>query len=91
LGLTMGGLTPSINILIKKITPGAITGRVFGVSISAMYLGTFAGSILGGQIAAAVSIRAVFFVTSALLLLNAIWAYLNVYKKIRTIRERDEI
>lgn len=82
LGLTMGGLTPSINILIKKITPGTITGRVFGVSISAMYLGTFSGSILGGQIAAAVSIRAVFFVTSALLLLNAIWAYFNVYKKL---------
>lgn len=82
LGLTMGGLTPSINILIKKITPGAITGRVFGVSISAMYLGTFSGSILGGQIAAAVSIRAVFFVTSALLLFNAVWAYFNVYKKL---------
>lgn len=83
LGLTMGGLNPSVNTLVKKITPGALTGRVFGVTISAMYLGVFFGSTLGGQIAAAYGIRNVFFVTSALLLLNAVWAYFHIYKKLR--------
>jgi MFS family permease len=82
LGLVMGGLNPSINALVKKITPGALTGRVFGVTISAMYLGVFFGSTLGGQIAAAFGIRDVFFVTSALLLLNAVWAYFTIYKKL---------
>jgi MFS family permease len=82
LGLVMGGLNPSINALVKKITPGALTGRVFGVIISAMYLGVFFGSTLGGQIAAAFGIRDVFFVTSALLLLNAVWAYFTIYKKL---------
>jgi DHA1 family multidrug resistance protein-like MFS transporter len=38
---------------------------------------------LGGQIAAAFGIRDVFFVTSALLLLNAVWAYFQIYKKLR--------
>lgn len=83
LGLTMGGLNPSVNTLVKKITPGPLTGRIFGITISAMYLGVFFGSTMGGQIAAAFGIRDVFFVTSALLLLNAVWTYFHVYKKLR--------
>ncbi|WMJ87015.1 multidrug efflux MFS transporter [Anaerocolumna sp. MB42-C2] len=83
LGLTMGGLNPSINILIKKITPGSITGRIFGFTISAGYLGVFGGSVMGGQIAAAFGIRSVFYVTSTLLLLNAVWVYYNVYKRLK--------
>ncbi|MBN7773617.1 multidrug efflux MFS transporter [Clostridium aminobutyricum] len=82
LGLTMGGLNPSVNTLIKKITPGSITGRIFGFTISAGYLGVFGGSVLGGQAAAAFGIRSVFYITSALLLFNAVWVYFNVYKRL---------
>lgn len=60
LGLAAGGLIPSVNILVKKITPDALTGRVFGFNMSAGYLGTFAGSVLGGQVAAWFGIRDVF-------------------------------
>ena len=83
LGLTLGGLNPSVNTLIKKITPGSITGRVFGFTISAGYLGCFGGSVMGGQIASAFGMRSVFYVTSALLLLNAVWVYFNVYKRLK--------
>lgn len=83
LGLTMGGLNPSVNTLVKKITPVELTGRVFGVTMSAMYLGVFFGSTMGGQIAANFGIRNVFYVTSALLLLNAVWAYFHIYKRLR--------
>ncbi len=82
LGLALAGLNPSVNALIKRITPQFLTGRVFGLNISAQYLGVFGGSILGGQIAAYWGIRYVFFVTSSLLLANALWAYLAVYKKL---------
>lgn len=82
LGLAAGGLVPSVNILVKKITPDALTGRVFGLNMSAGYLGTFAGSVLGGQVAAWLEIRDVFFITSALLLINAGWVYFNVYKNL---------
>ncbi len=82
LGLTLGGLNPSVNTLIKKITPNSITGRIFGFTISAGYLGIFGGSVLGGQIAARFGISCIFFVTSGLLLLNALWVYFNVYKKL---------
>lgn len=80
LGLTLGGLNPSINTLVKKITPASITGRIFGFTISAGYLGIFGGSVLGGQVAARFGISYVFFITSALLLLNALWVYSKVYK-----------
>lgn len=82
LGLATAGLTPSINILIKKLSPDFLTGRIFGFSMSAQYLGIFSGSILGGQISARFGIRYVFFITSSLLLLNALSVYYTVYKKL---------
>jgi MFS transporter, DHA1 family, multidrug resistance protein len=82
LGITAAGLTPSINILIKKITPSAITGRVFGFTMSAGYLGVFGGSVLGGQVAGWLGSRYVFIVTGTLLLLNAVWVYFKVFKRL---------
>lgn len=82
LGLATAGLTPSINTLIKKLTPDALTGRMFGFSMSAQYLGVFSGSIFGGQVSACIGIRYVFFITSSLLLLNALWVYNSLYKKL---------
>lgn len=82
LGLATAGLIPSVNILIKKITPSSLTGRIFGFSMSAQYLGIFGGSILGGQVAACFGIRYVFFITSSLLIINAAWVYFSVYKKL---------
>jgi DHA1 family multidrug resistance protein-like MFS transporter len=81
-GLAAAGLIPSVNILVKRITPDALTGRVFGFTMSAMYLGVFGGSILGGQVAAHLGIEYVFITTSALLLINAVWVYFKVYKKL---------
>lgn len=82
LGLAAAGLNPSVNIIVKKITPASLTGRVFGFSMSAGYLGVFGGSVLGGQVAAWFGIQYVFIVTSLLLLINAVWVYFNVYKKL---------
>ncbi|WP_018753940.1 multidrug efflux MFS transporter [Paenibacillus sanguinis] len=81
LGIAAAGLSPSINTLIKKITPDALTGRVFGFSMSAGYLGVFAGSVMGGQVAGWLGVKYVFFTTSALLLANAVWVYFKVYRK----------
>jgi len=81
LGFAMGGLIPSISIMIKKITPDHLTGRIFGFNMSLGYLGVATGSILGGQIAGRFSFQYVFYVTSTLMFLNAIWVYFRVYKK----------
>lgn len=82
LGLTTGGLVPSVSTLIKRITPDSLTGRVFGFNMSAGYLGVFGGSVLGGQVAAWLGIKYVFFITSSLLLMNAVWVYSKVYRKL---------
>ncbi|RRJ66159.1 MFS transporter [Paenibacillus oralis] len=80
LGIAAAGLGPSVNTLFKKITPDALTGRVFGFSMAAGYLGVFAGSVLGGQIAAWLGAEYVFIMTSVLLLINAVWVYFKVYR-----------
>ena len=85
LGFATAGLAPSINTLLKKITPEALTGRIFGFNMSAFYLGTFGGSVFGGEIAAHFGIKYVFFITSSLLFLNAIWVYKKIYKKLNLI------
>ncbi|WP_301411481.1 multidrug efflux MFS transporter [Prevotella sp.] len=82
LGLASAGLIPSVNIILKKITPSSLTGRVFGFSMAAGYLGVFGGAVFGGQIAGILGIKYVFFITSALLLANAIWVYFKVNKKL---------
>lgn len=82
LGIAAAGLLPSINTLIMRNTPHSITGRAFGYNQSAQFLGSFAGSILGGQIAAAFGIHYVFFFTGGLLLLNALWVYKNLFKQV---------
>lgn len=50
--------------------------------MSAQYFGIFGGSFLGGQVAAFFGIKIVFFVTSALLLINAALVYIRVYKNL---------
>jgi MFS family permease len=82
LGLATAGLAPSVNVLVKQITPDSLTGRIFGFNMSAQYLGVFGGSLLGGQVAAYFGIQYIFFITSTLLLINALWVYRTVYKKV---------
>jgi MFS family permease len=82
LGFAMGGLIPSVSIMIKKITPSHLTGRIFGFNMSLGYLGVAAGATLGGQIAGRFGFRYVFYVTSALMFLNTVWVYFRVYKKL---------
>ncbi len=82
LGLVTGGLAPSLNSLVKRITPGPIAGRVYGFTMSAGYLGFFGGAFAGGQVASHWGIRAVFYVTCSLLLLTAILVYFRVFKRL---------
>ncbi|GEP64173.1 MFS transporter [Clostridium beijerinckii] len=82
LGIASAGLNPSVNIVLKKITPASLTGRVFGFNMSAGYLGAFGGAVLGGQVAGNLGMKYVFFITSALLFINAVWVYFKVYKKL---------
>lgn len=78
-GIATAGLLPSINSLIKQITPDEVSGRVFGYNQSAQFIGAFSGSVMGGGVAASLGMHYVFLLTSALLLINAVWVYRMVY------------
>ncbi|MDR3563885.1 MAG: multidrug efflux MFS transporter [Negativicutes bacterium] len=81
LGIATAGLVPSINNLLKRSIPDLIAGRTFGYNQSAQFIGMFIGAVLGGQIAATIGIRYVFFFSGTLLLVNAIWVYHTIYKQ----------
>lgn len=78
LGIATAGLLPAVNSLVNANVPETVTGRIFGYNQSAQFLGSFGGAVLGGQMAAYFGIHYVFFSTSALLLLNALWVYIHV-------------
>lgn len=73
MGMAGAGLLPSVNTLIKHMVPNEVSGRVYGYNQSAQFIGGLIGPVLGGQMSAMWGIRAVFFSTCALLLLNAGW------------------
>jgi len=72
LGLFVGGLIPSLNVLVKKMAPQSVQATAFGFNSSALFLGGFIGPLIGSNVAAAYGIRSVFYVTMALLLANAV-------------------
>ena len=81
LGIATASLLPSINSMIRQITPDAVIGRVYGYNQSAQFVGSFAGAVMGGQIASSFGIHYVFFTTSVLLLFNAVWVYFLICRK----------
>ncbi|MFY4774478.1 MFS transporter [Metabacillus sp. RGM 3146] len=70
LGLFIGGMLPSLNVLVKKLSPKHLQGTAFGINSSARFLGNLVGPLIGSTVAAAYSIRDVFFITMAFLLVN---------------------
>ena len=77
-GLFIGGILPTANALVGRLVPRAQRGTVYGITSSAMFLGTSLGPLSGGAVAAAFGLRWVFLVTGAVLLANLIWVYCRV-------------
>ena len=77
-GIFLGGVVPTANAMIGRLTPAADRGRIFGIASSAMFFGQFLGPIAGGAISAAFGIPAMFIVAGLGLLINAAWVYRRV-------------
>jgi len=71
MGLALGGLLPCIAAVIRHNVPEHFVGTALGYSLSSQFAGQFAGPLLGGFIGGHVGLHAVFFATSALLLVSA--------------------
>lgn len=87
LGIATAGMLPAVNTLIKKSVPDIVSGRIFGYNQSAQYLGSIAGPLLGGQMAAYYGIHYVFFSTAALLVINALWV--RQIEKMKTRQQKS--
>jgi DHA1 family multidrug resistance protein-like MFS transporter len=68
MGMTLAGLLPAIAKLVRQAVVEQESGKMLGYLQSAQFAGQVVGPLIGGQIGVHVGMRAVFFVTSALLL-----------------------
>lgn len=80
LGLSLGGLLPSVNSLLRRATPTHMVSRVYGYNNSFVSIGSMLGPMIGGFMAGYVSINGVFFMTSAFLFINAGWVYYSFFR-----------
>ncbi|RNB56299.1 MFS transporter [Brevibacillus gelatini] len=80
LGLSLGGLLPSVNALLRRATPAHMVSRVYGYNNSFVSIGSMLGPMIGGFMAGYVSINGVFFMTSAFLFINAGWVYYSFFR-----------
>lgn len=71
LGVSLGGLMPSVTAAIRHVTPVDRVGRTLGLGVSAQYVGHVLGPVTGGFVAGAAGFRSVFVVTAVVLVLAA--------------------
>jgi MFS family permease len=67
MGMSLAGLLPSINALLRHSVPDAVVGTILGCATSAQFAGQVVGPLVGGFVGGHLGMRAVFLVTSALL------------------------
>ncbi|MFH5183675.1 MFS transporter [Paenibacillus sp. TAB 01] len=77
LGLFVGGMLPSLNVLVKKLAPREIQARAFGFNSSAQFLGNLIGPLLGSTVSAVYDIHYVFYITMSILFANALMLLFN--------------
>lgn len=77
LGLFIGGMIPSLNVLVKIKAPEELQATAFGFNSSSVFLGNLIGPLIGSSVAAAYGIKNVFYVTMAVLLANAAMIFFN--------------
>lgn len=77
-GCFMGGLIPTVNSLLRKVTPDGKESRAFGFNASAQALGNMVGPVVGGALSGFVGIEGLFVLSSVMLLVTFFWATLSL-------------
>jgi DHA1 family multidrug resistance protein-like MFS transporter len=77
-GIFIGGILPTANALVGRLSPPEDRGMVYGMTASATFLGGFFGPFTGGSVASLLGPRWVFVVTAAVLFANLAWVLLAV-------------
>lgn len=84
LGMFVGGILPTANALIGRMTPEHQRGQIYGFTSSATFLGSFVGPVLGGIGSAFIGIRAMLALAGGLYLFNMVWVKLKVAEVTKT-------
>ena len=71
-GVSDAAILPSVQAILAKESPQAITGRIFSYNQSAQSIGAFAGPLLGSAIAGFIDYRYVFVGSAILVVFNLI-------------------
>ncbi len=82
-GLLIGVITPALSSMIGLETPPEVQARVFGFGASATAIGLATGPLLGGAVAATVSVPAALGVASAITILLAVVLYFGGREPVR--------
>lgn len=77
MGLSLGGLTPSISTAIANHTPKEYTGQVFGYQQTFLCMGLFCAGFVGSSIVGAFGFPLLFRIAGGAMLLNAAYIYFH--------------
>jgi len=75
LGIFIGGLIPTVRMLIKRHVPQGMETRAYSFDTSAVSLGSVLGPIVSGAAFGMIGLRAVFLLSACLMLANACWTW----------------
>lgn len=78
LGAADGALLPAVQTLLVYNSTNQISGRIFSYNQSFRDIGNVTGPLMGSAVAASYGFRAVFCVTAAVVLFNAIYSWLSL-------------
>jgi len=73
IGIFIGGILPTILTIVQKSTPEQSRGGIYGIFQSGLLLGTMGGPLIGGFLSASLGLRAIFLLTTGLILAAACW------------------
>jgi MFS transporter, DHA1 family, multidrug resistance protein len=87
-GIFIGGILPTANALVGRLSSPEDRGAVYGMTASATFLGGFLGPFVGGTVASLLGPRSVFVVTASVLFANFIWVLLAVSSPSAAVQAR---
>lgn len=72
-GIASGGMLPTANALVARLTPEGRRGTIYGFTTAASSLGAFVGPLVGTALAAALGLHAPFLVIGLALAVTVAW------------------
>ncbi|MZQ80745.1 MFS transporter [Paenibacillus sp. 5J-6] len=86
-GACIGGMMPSMNVLIRQYAPIGMESRTYSYVNCAVLLGGLAGSLGMGVIASNFGLPMIFLCAAGLLILSNIWMKMKVFPHITSRKE----